>query len=105
MSCCRLLVWSGTARARARTRAASRSWPDACARSRPMTTAIAALRPFAPNTQGQPAAANEPAAPVALHADDMRTGAVVASPDAHARAVVAARAAEIAERARLRREW
>ncbi len=71
-----------------------------------MTTAIAALGAFAPDTEAQSAAANEPASepPVAVHADVTRTDVAIPSPDAQAHAVVAAKAAEIAERARLRRE-
>src|SRR5229473_1408056 len=59
-----------------------------------MTTAIVALLTFAPDTGLKLAAANEPASapPVAAHTDP---GFV--SPEA--------KAAEIAERARLRREW
>ena len=53
-------------------------------------------------TEEAPAAANEPASAPRIAA---RTDAGVVSPDALARAVVAAKAAEIAERARLRREW
>jgi nitrate/nitrite transport system permease protein len=67
-----------------------------------MTTAIVALRPFAPNPEPRPVAANDPAGGPLVAA---RTDAGVVSPDALARAVVAAKAAEIAERARLRREW
>ncbi len=72
-----------------------------------MTTAITALRPVAPNTEAQSSAANEPASepPVAVRADVTRMDVAVPSPDAQAHAVVAAKAAEIAERARLRREW
>jgi nitrate/nitrite transport system permease protein len=67
-----------------------------------MTTAILALRPFVPKAEPQLVAANEPASAPPIVA---RTDAGIASPDALARAVVAAKAAEIAERARQRSEW